>query len=157
LGEPAADTSAPILAADQVKAVRGAASDEIRLSKNHPQTKGQRTRRSVIPRALADGLEVRVGTTVTRIDHNGADVSVVTDRGTFDGDRAIVTVPLGVLRAGAVTFDPPLDRAHSSAVDRLEMGTEEKVVFRFSERFWPESVWETWCAVQREAVFDIRR
>jgi hypothetical protein len=33
LGEPAADTSAPILAADQVKAVRGAASDEIRLSK----------------------------------------------------------------------------------------------------------------------------
>jgi hypothetical protein len=33
LGKPAADASAPILAADQLKAVRGAASDEIRLSK----------------------------------------------------------------------------------------------------------------------------
>jgi Flavin containing amine oxidoreductase len=91
---------------------------------------------------LADGLEVRLGTTVTRIDHGGADLSVVTDRGTFDADHAIVTVPLGVLRAGAVTFDPQLDRAHASAVEHLEMGTEEKVVFRFSERFWPESVWE---------------
>jgi polyamine oxidase len=109
---------------------------------------------------LADGLEVRLGTTVTRIDHGGADVSVVTDRGTFDGDRVIVTVPLGVLRAGAVAFEPPLDGAHASAVDRLEMGTEEKVVFRFSERFWPESVWEiTHVAEDRSfpAWFDFSR
>ena len=91
---------------------------------------------------LAAGLDVRLGTTVSRIDHGGAEVSVVTDRGTFQGDRAIVTVPLGVLRAGAIVFDPPLDGAHASAVERLAMGTEEKVVFRFSERFWPESVWE---------------
>ena len=91
---------------------------------------------------LAAGLEVRLGTAVTRIEHGGAGVSVVTDRGTFEGDRAIVTVPLGVLRAGAVTFDPPLDGGHAGAVERLAMGTEEKVVFRFPERFWPDSVWE---------------
>lgn len=91
---------------------------------------------------LAAGLEVRLGATVTRIEHGGAQVSVVTDSGTFEGDHAIVTVPLGVLRAGAVTFDPPLPGSHASAVEHLAMGTEEKVVFRFSERFWPDSVWE---------------
>jgi hypothetical protein len=40
---------------------------------------------------------------------------------------------LRVLRAGAVTFDPPLERGQASAVERLAMGTEEKVVFRFLE------------------------
>jgi polyamine oxidase len=91
---------------------------------------------------LAAGLEVRLGTTVTRIEHDGVGISVVTDRGRFEGDRAIVTVPLGVLRAGGVTFDPPLDGAHARAVERLAMGTLEKLAFRFSERFWPDSVWE---------------
>jgi monoamine oxidase len=39
-------------------------------------------------------------------------------------------------------FDPPLDGDHARAVERLAMGTQEKVVFRFPERFWPDSVWE---------------
>ena len=91
---------------------------------------------------LAAGLDVRLGTGATRIDHRGPGVSVVTDRGTVDADRAIVTVPLGVLRAGTVAFDPPLGGAHALAVERLAMGTEEKVVLLFGERFWPDSVWE---------------
>ena len=91
---------------------------------------------------LATGLDVRLGTKVSRVEHGGAKAVVVTDRGTFEGDRAIVTLPLGVLRAGAVAFDPPLEDGHASAVERLVMGTEEKVVFCFPERFWPDSVWE---------------
>lgn len=109
---------------------------------------------------LAAGLEVREGTTVTRIDHGGAEVLVETDDGTLAGDRAIVTVPLGVLRAGAVRFDPPLEGAQAGAVQRLEMGTEEKVAFRFSERFWPESVWEITHVAQDRAFpawFDFSR
>ena len=109
---------------------------------------------------LAAGLDVRVGATVTRVEHGGAEISVVTDRGTFEGDRAIVTVPLGVLRAGTVAFDPPLDDAHAAAIDRLAMGAEEKLAFRFSERFWPDSVWEiTYVAEDRAfpAWFDFSR
>jgi polyamine oxidase len=91
---------------------------------------------------LAAGLDMRLGATVTRIDHAGEEVLVVTDRGVFEGDRVILTLPLGVLKSGAVTFDPPIPDGHASAVERLAMGTEEKVAFRFPERFWPDSVWE---------------
>ncbi len=58
---------------------------------------------------LAAGLEVRLGATVTRIDHDGAEVAVVTDRGTLEGDRAIVTVPLGraTRRSGHVRSPAP--------------------------------------------------
>jgi len=91
---------------------------------------------------LAAGLDIRLSTKVTRVEHGGAKASAVTDRGTFEADRAIVTLPLGVLRAGAVSFDPPLEDGHAGAVNRLAMGTEEKLVFRFPERFWPDSVWE---------------
>lgn len=109
---------------------------------------------------LAVGLDVRLGVTVTRIEHGDAEVSVVTDQGVFEGDRAIVTLPLGVLRAGAVVFDPPLDGEHAGAVERLAMGTLEKVVFRFAERFWPDSLWEiTYVADDRAfpAWFDFSR
>ncbi len=54
----------------------------------------------------------------------------------------VVTAPLGVLQAGTLKFDPPLGEDHDSALGRLAMATIEKVVLRFSERFWPEAVWQ---------------
>jgi monoamine oxidase len=54
----------------------------------------------------------------------------------------VVTVPLGVLQDGSIAFDPPLGGEHARAVQRLAMGTLEKVALRFPERFWPESVWQ---------------
>jgi monoamine oxidase len=92
---------------------------------------------------LVPGLDVRLGTTVAHVAHAGEGVSVVADDGNrIEGDRAIVTVPLGVLRAGHITFDPPLHDAQAGAIERLVMGTLEKVAFRFGERFWPDSLWE---------------
>ena len=91
---------------------------------------------------LSAGLDVRLGAPVTRVEHGGANVVVHADGGTFEGDRAVVTVPLGVLRDGSVAFDPPLGGGHEVAVERLEMATLEKVAMRFPERFWPESVWQ---------------
>jgi polyamine oxidase len=91
---------------------------------------------------LSTGLDVRLGTAVTRVEHAGPGVVVHAGGGTFEGDRAVVTLPLGVLQDGSVAFDPPLSGGHALAVKRLAMGTEEKVAFRFPKRFWPESVWQ---------------
>ena len=46
------------------------------------------------------------------------------------------SVPLGVLQAGGVVFDPPLDPRVRGAMDRLGMGTYDKVFLRFPSRFW---------------------
>ncbi len=92
-----------------------------------------------VARYLAHGLDIRTGTEVTRIGDDGAGVRVDTAHGQVSADRVIVTVPLGVLKAGTITFDPPLPDAKRRAIERLGFGLLNKVVLAFEEPFWPES------------------
>jgi polyamine oxidase len=91
-----------------------------------------------IPEHLARDLDVRLGRRVTLIEYGGHGVTVTTDRGRFDADRVIVTLPLGVLQNGNVEFDPPLPAGKRAAIDRLGMGLLDKVVLAFNKPFWPE-------------------
>lgn len=88
---------------------------------------------------LANGLDVKQSTEVTRISHGGEQVRLETSQGTITADRVIVTVPLGVLKAGTITFDPPLPEAKRHAIDKLGFGLLNKVVLAFDKPFWPES------------------
>lgn len=54
----------------------------------------------------------------------------------FEGTAAIVTVPLGVLKSGAIAFDPPLPDGHHRAVHALGFGVLSKSYFRFDRRTW---------------------
>ncbi|NUT47267.1 MAG: NAD(P)-binding protein [Saccharothrix sp.] len=88
--------------------------------------------------ALAEGLDVRLRHVVTRIDTTGArPARVTTDRGAFEADKVLVTVPLGVLKAGAVRFEPELPEAKRSAITRLGFGTLNKIALHYREPFWP--------------------
>lgn len=90
--------------------------------------------------ALAQGLDVRLGHVVRAIEYAGTvgdPVAVVTDRGRFEGDAVICTLPLGVLKAGTVEFTPPLPAAKVQAIARLGMGSLTKVVLHFDQVFWP--------------------
>ena len=49
------------------------------------------------------------------------------DGAVFGGRFAIVTVPLGCLKAGDVRFSPPLPRRKAAAIQRLGMGLLDKV------------------------------
>ncbi|UXA08402.1 FAD-dependent oxidoreductase [Mycobacterium sp. SMC-2] len=89
-----------------------------------------------LPKLLAGGLRIELNTPVTAIARRDDSVVVwATDR-SFQGPAAIVTVPLGVLKAGAITFDPPLPDRHSHAVDALGFGVLSKSFFRFDRRGW---------------------
>jgi polyamine oxidase len=87
----------------------------------------------------ADGLTIRLGTEVTRVTHGDAGVRLETSKGAVDADRVIVTVPLGVLKAGTIAFDPPLPEKKQQAIDRLGFGLLDKVVLKFDQPFWPEN------------------
>lgn len=64
-------------------------------------------------------------------------VVVETSTGTkFDGSHVIVTVPLGVLKAGSITFDPPLPTVKHDAIQRIGFGHVEKVALTFTNPFW---------------------
>ena len=86
---------------------------------------------------LAQGLDVELGQTVTHIDADGSGVTITTQLGTFTGDRAIVTLPLGVLRQGTVSFSPALPAAMQNAIGGLQMGVLDKCYLRFGQAFWP--------------------
>lgn len=86
---------------------------------------------------LAKGLDVRTGARLTDVVDRGREVGVRTVTVFCRADLAVVAVRLRALKAGTVTFDPPLPPTHTSAIQALAMGTVEKVVLGFGKRFWP--------------------
>ncbi|MBO9045989.1 FAD-dependent oxidoreductase [Curtobacterium flaccumfaciens pv. flaccumfaciens] len=91
-------------------------------------------------RALAEGLDVRLSSVVRSVTQAGDSVTVgLADGTTVVAPQVVVTVPLGVLQAGDVVFDPPLSAPVAGALDRLGMGTYDKVFLRFPARFWGDS------------------
>jgi monoamine oxidase len=52
-------------------------------------------------------------------------------------DAAVITLPLGVLKAGAVEFQPGLN-SKREAIEQLHFGNVVKVIFEFRERWWPD-------------------
>ncbi len=104
-------------------------------------------------RALAAGLTIEHGEVVRRIEHGEGGVRVETDRGSYAAAHAIVTLPLGVLKRGAVTFSPPLPARKQAAIDRLAMGALDKIALMFPRVFWPtESEFFGWMSPTRGEV-----
>jgi polyamine oxidase len=91
-----------------------------------------------MPELLAASLDVRLQHPVTEIRWERG-VSVVAAGQTFRADQVVVTVPLGVLKAGSITFVPELPPSHQGPIDRLGVGTLTKVILQFPQVFWPPS------------------
>ncbi len=91
-----------------------------------------------LPGLLANGLRIVLNTPVTAIVRRENSVIVRAKNRSFEGPAAIVTVPLGVLKSGAIRFDPPLPDGHTHAVNALGFGVLSKSFFRFNRRAWKE-------------------
>ncbi|GAA2237929.1 FAD-dependent oxidoreductase [Herbiconiux moechotypicola] len=91
---------------------------------------------TVVSDAL-DGLDVLLGATVVRVGYDDEGVSLRFGTGeSLSVDRVVVTVPLGVLQAGTIEFDPPLPEVTTGALESLGMGTLEQLWLRFDTPFW---------------------
>jgi monoamine oxidase len=87
-------------------------------------------------------VEVRTSTVVTAIGWRKGEVEVTTRtlqgrEATYRGAAAVITLPLGVLKSGTISWDRP-PRGLESILQKLEMGDVAKIVFRFRERFWAD-------------------
>jgi monoamine oxidase len=109
---------------------------------------------------LAEGLDVRLGMAVTGIQwaEDGVQVTTRASEGvsgrrgeleatpahpftrspphSFYARHVIVTLPLALLQADTVAFDPPLPEAKRHAINALTMAPAMKLLLRFEERFW---------------------
>ena len=89
---------------------------------------------------LARGVPVELGQVVREIGWERGRVLVTVEGGNtavYEADAAIITLPLGVLKAGVVRFRPSLPSAKQEAIAGLGMGLLNKCYFRFPSRFWP--------------------
>jgi len=94
-----------------------------------------------IIKQMAGELDIRLNTRVTSIAYEKGDGALVsTEAGDFESSFVICTVPLGVLKAGDIEFDPPLPKSHRRGIDGIGMGNVTKLALKFDEAFWPEDV-----------------
>lgn len=90
---------------------------------------------------LADGLDIRVNETVTQVVRGDGGVIVRTADSVFAANHAIVTVPVGVLHAGDIMFEPELPADTVAALGDFSMNDFEKIILRYDERFWDDGVY----------------
>ena len=98
-----------------------------------------------------------------RWEHGRVEMRTANGPKPFCGSHALITVPLGVLKAAGdgLTFQPQLDEKRK-AISALEMGEVVKVTLQFHSRFWPvanfgfihsKQEWlPTWWADERGAI-----
>ncbi len=87
---------------------------------------------------LAAGVEVRLNSVVEAIEWQAGTATVrVSAADPVRARRAVITVPLGVLQAGAIRFEPePV--AAIAAARALEFGDAVRVTFLFERPFWED-------------------
>jgi monoamine oxidase len=90
-----------------------------------------------IPANIGLGQDVRLSHVVQRVERNAAGVTVITNKGTFAAPRAVITLPLGVLKTTTVQFAPALPARKTLAIRRLGSGVLNKCYLRFPRQFWP--------------------
>jgi len=101
----------------------------------------------LLPNGYAQILEAHEGDYTVALSHPVARVALKTeavevmrDDGHIESfDAILMTVPLGVLKAGSIEFDPPLPSEKQAAIERMGFGLLDKLYLVFDEPFWDDA------------------
>jgi phytoene dehydrogenase-like protein len=94
---------------------------------------------------IAEGIDIRYNTPIKNIDWtNAVTLTTLTDE-VIVADYCICTIPISVLQDAAnntsnvLSIRPPLPTEHLDALRQMKMAICDKVILRFSDRWWPTS------------------
>lgn len=91
-----------------------------------------------VANTIASQLDLKLSTPIKSISYSATGVQLTTNDGqTLEADYCICTLPLGVLKANTVQFNPPLPPFKRAVIQRLGYGVLNKIALHFSEVFWP--------------------
>lgn len=88
---------------------------------------------------LSKDIPIHLNQTVQKIEYGKNGVDVYTQNNHYHSNYVIVTVPLGVLKAGAINFVPALPTDKQEAINKLDMGVYNKVHLIFETVFWDKN------------------
>ncbi len=93
-----------------------------------------------INKYLSDWLDIHFGHVVKEVFYHKNNVNVVTNKQTFNAEKIIITIPLGVLKDSNIIFNPPLPQKKKSAIEKLGMGVYNKLFLHFDKIFWDKNI-----------------
>lgn len=101
--------------------------------------------------AFKGDYQLRLNTTVTEVQltDNGAYLTLNSQKAQHF-DAVLVSVPLGVLKQNKIRFSPALPARKQTAIERLGMGTLDKVYLWFDQPFWDTDT--TWIATPENGL-----
>lgn len=94
---------------------------------------------SQLPEYLAKSLTIKLDQSVGEINYQQDIITVKTQSNIFYSHYVICTVPLGVLKKNVITFIPGLPKEKIEAIEKLGMGTLDKVILLFDYVFWDKN------------------
>ncbi len=89
--------------------------------------------------------KVQLSTPVQSINY-GSDPITITDKSgnTYQANKVIVTVPVSILKSGAISFSPSLPGSITASLANLGMDPSIRVILDFKKNFWGESTGFIW-------------
>ena len=92
-----------------------------------------------LPMHIAHGLDITMNFVIDEIKWGSNGVTVISNDGReVSAKTAVSTLPVGVLKSGAIKFTPGLPKSKEIALEKIVMGPVLKVLLEFKERFWPK-------------------
>lgn len=89
--------------------------------------------------AYGHSLPITINSPVTRIEWGTHPIRIHTAHTHYLAKRLIITVPIGVLKAGHIQFSPALPPSHRKAIAAFRMGLLNKVGLRFHPGTLPQT------------------
>jgi len=90
----------------------------------------------VLQQCIQQGCHLHTSCAVTDIRWQPGKVQVIaTDNNIYTASKVIITVPLSVLQAGAIAFEPAIEN-YMQAARNIGYGSVIKVQLQFDEAFW---------------------
>ena len=83
---------------------------------------------------------IHLDTPVTKLVWSAGQVEAHTPVGTFEAKTTIVTLPVGVLQSGSLSFEPALPHGKTEAIETFERGPLILVTAEFKHRWWEKII-----------------
>ena len=90
-----------------------------------------------ILKPLMRDVTIRKSTVVNTVEYSANCVNIHTNNGSFRSRVVVMAVPGGVLKSGAITFNPPLPSARRTAIDEISYLSVFKGILEFPEPVVP--------------------
>ena len=116
---------------------------------------GEHRRVEVTVAASPVPIDVTYGARVDKVTWNdphqaGVALTVAGQPDAVIADYVVLTLPLGVLKAGSVVFDPPLPPPTQQAIDKIGFGNVFKLAMKFDSVWWPTTPGTRYYGLARE-------